>query len=244
MRHRVGLIRRRKQPDETDTTRPLPRDDGPPRTSPPVVNVLRARPVTSPVSQARSESTPALIAGSGAERTVTAMPAPMFLSRPLRSHGVAVRPADGCVAPAKTISRIDPAVVVPAAADPAVLVTLGADLRLRLATLADDTGVDLGDLAVTRLATGCVELAPVDKVTPGVLKPLKVDAQRRLRLTAGIAARLGVTPGTKVLVTCHPDTGRVVLLHLGALADALDELLGDAADTAEVVAEQMRPVAR
>lgn len=161
------------------------------------------------------------------------MPAPMFLSRPLRSQGVAARAGDGLRAAAKTISRVDPSIVVPAAADPAVLVTLGSDMRLRLATLADDTGVEFGDLAVVRLATGCVELAPADSVEGGVLRPLKVDSQRRLRLTAGIAARLCATPGTKLLVTCDPASGRVVLVHLGTLADALEALLAGTFDPDE-----------
>ncbi len=162
--------------------------------------------------------------------TVPEVPAPTFLSRPLRSHGVATRPAPGLRAAAKTISRVDPAVVVPAATDPAVLVTLGTDMCLRLATLADETAAVLGDLAVVRLATGCIELAPADRVEPGVLRPLRVDAQRRLRLTAGLAARLCAQPGTKVLVTCDPASGRVMLVNLGTLAGALEAVLGGAGD--------------
>jgi hypothetical protein len=42
------------------------------------------------------------------------------------------------------------------------LVTLGTDLRLRLGTLAGETGAVFGDLAVERLADGCVELPPAE----------------------------------------------------------------------------------
>jgi hypothetical protein len=176
------------------------------------------------------------------QRTVEDMPAPMFLSRPLRSRSVAARPDHGLRAPAKTISRVNPAIIVPAATDPAVLVTLGSDLRLRLATLAGKTGVALGDLAVVRLATGCVELAPADTVEAGVLRPLKLDAQRRLRLTAGIAARLCATPGTKLLVTCDPATGRVMAVNLGTFADALEALLADTTDSVDTADNAVAPV--
>lgn len=59
------------------------------------------------------------------------------------------------------ISTVRPEVVAPAAADPAVLVHNHSDLRLSLAQLASETDTELAArYVVTRLATGCVDLAP------------------------------------------------------------------------------------
>lgn len=66
---------------------------------------------------------------------------------------------------------------------------------------------------------------------------MKVDTQRRLMLTAGIAARLCASPGTKLLVTCDPNSGRVMLVNLGTLADAIDTLLTDRGDVGDDVTQ-------
>ena len=53
--------------------------------------------------------------------------------------------------------------VVPAAADPAVLVHVHSDLRLSLAQRSSQTDTTLAaQYVVTRLATGCVDLVPHD----------------------------------------------------------------------------------
>ncbi len=196
--------------------------------------VLRRNQITSSKVSDAANALPAHL------RTVPAMPAQMYVSRPLRSHGVAARPANEVRAAARTIARVDPSIVVPAAADPAVLVTMGADLRVRLATLLDETAVSFTQLAVVRLATGCIELAPAENVEPGVLPTLKLDSQRRLRFTVGLTTRLCATPGTKLFVTCDPPTRKVMVVNLGTLADSLDHLLNAAHNDAP--AHSLRPV--
>ena len=132
------------------------------------------------------------------------------------------RPNHEMRAAAKAISRLNPAIVVPAAADPAVLVDLHADLRLSLTTLARNADITLPErYAVTALATGCIELVPMEDVD-GASLDLRVDPRQRLRLTKGIAHRLTVPVGGQVLITCHAPTRTLRLISLAALADAFD----------------------
>ena len=144
------------------------------------------------------------------------------------------RPAHTTRATAKKISRVHPEVVVPAAADPAVLVHLHSDLRLSLAQLASETGTKLAArYVVTRLATGCLDLAPEPSASdeeaaedvPRTFLTCRVDARSRLSLTPGLIHRLAVSVGEKLLVTLSPDTTHLRVLNLGTLADAVEACL-------------------
>ena len=139
---------------------------------------------------------------------------------------------------------------MPAAADPAVLVHVHADLRVSLAQLASENDTVLAArYVVTRLATGCIDLHPAtedptaapsgpaagDPVeTPARFLTMRTDARSRLALTRGLVHRVAVKVGDKVLVTLVPDTGALRLLNLGTLADAVESCLA-AADTATEV---------
>lgn len=149
------------------------------------------------------------------------------------------RPDPDAVRPsvAKTISRLVPQVVAPAAADPAVLVDVHSDLRLSLARLASENQVTLAErYVVTRLATGCIDLAP-DLDSGPAAEPegpahafgvLSVDRRSRLRLTRALLGRLAVPVGSKVLVTFQPEGQTLRLLNLATLADAVDAQLAAA----------------
>lgn len=193
--------------------------------------------------------------GHSMAKTTTAPP-PMML------RTLTARPTHTTRATAKTISKVCPEVVVPAAADPAVLVHVHGDLRLSLTQLASETDTTLApQYVVTRLATGCVDLAPYDPATyddtdsapdmadsfddgPAGFLMLRTDARSRLALTRGILHRLAVPVGAKVLVTLAPRTGTLRLLNLGTLADAVETCLTDtpatdttATDTVDAVAD-------
>ena len=152
------------------------------------------------------------------------------------------RPATSIRASAKTISVVRPEVVVPAAADPAVLVHVHGDLRLSLAQLSSETDTTLAArYVVIRLATGCVDLAPQDPVTtndegdqPGEDAPafltLRTDDRKRLVITRGILHRLAISVGEKLLVTLDPASGGLRLLNLATLADAVESCLAGSGD--------------
>ncbi len=151
---------------------------------------------------------------------------------------LAARPERGTRVVAKAISRMQPEVVVPRAADPAALVDLHRDLRLSLQRLATETGSVLAErYTVAALATGCIELVPTaeldrDDVESTVGLELRVDPRNRLRLTKGIAHRLAVEIGHKVLVTLEPGTGSLRLLNLATLADAFEAQINATRDDA------------
>lgn len=151
------------------------------------------------------------------------------------------RPDPEAVRPsvAKTISTLAPQIVAPAAADPAVLVDVHSDLRLSLARLASENQVTLAErYLVTRLATGCIDLAPdLDTESTGEVDGpshefgvLSVDRRSRLRLTRALLGRLAVPVGSKVLVTFQPDGETLRLLNLATLADAVESQLAAATD--------------
>ena len=128
---------------------------------------------------------------------------------------------------AKAISQVRPEVIVPRAADPAVLVDLHSDLRLSLHRLVAETGVELAETyAVTAVATGCVDLAPVgvsaEESPQGHGLSVRVDGRGRMRLSKGLVHRLAVRVGEKVLVSVSPHSGEVRLLNLSTLADAVE----------------------
>lgn len=164
---------------------------------------------------------------------------------PTMLRRLAARPERGTRVVAKAISRMQPEVIVPRAADPAVLVDLHCDLRLSLQRLATETGTVLAErYSVAALTTGCIELVPTVELvrdeafdSTGGLE-LRVDPRNRLRLTQGIAHRLAVEVGQKVLVTLELGTGSLRLLNLATLADAFEAQLaashGDGANTEEV----------
>jgi len=174
-----------------------------------------------------------LLGASGDRVTVPDMQETMSYAggvAPALLRRLAERPERGTRVVAKTISRMQPQVVVSRAADPAVLVDLHRDRRLSLQRLATENSVELAErYTVVALATGCIELAP----TPTEPEPdgefetsagieLRVDPRNRLRLTEGIANRLAVEPGGKVLVTLEPETGALRLVNLATLADAFE----------------------
>lgn len=169
--------------------------------------------------------------------TMTA-PAPRLLRTLTQRPGVSTR------ARAKSISTVRPEVVVPAAADPAVLVHLHSDLRLSLAQLASETNTALADrYVVTRLATGCVDLVPEGRTAedsetqdpPTTFLTCRIDARSRLSLTPGLIHRLAVTVGEKLLITLSPESKHLRVLNLGALADAVEACLSATTD------EEMHP---
>jgi hypothetical protein len=131
---------------------------------------------------------------------------------------------------AKKISRVDPAMRVSAAADPAVLVDLHSDKRLSLANLAKDTGITLSRTwVVTALATGFIELAPQEVTGEPALGTgsgreltVSVDSRSRLRLPGALLYRLGVPVGGKALVTWQEAAGKLRVLNLASLADAFE----------------------
>ena len=137
----------------------------------------------------------------------------------------------------KQISRVDPAVRVSAAADPAVLVDVHSDQRLSLGNLAKDTGMTLSRTwVVTALATGFIELAPQEVTAEPALGTgsgreltVRVDPRSRLRLTEALLFRLGVPVGGKALVTWQQVTGTLRVLNLASLADAFQADLNTAA---------------
>ena len=150
------------------------------------------------------------------------------------------RPAVATRARAKSISTVRPEVVVPAAADPAVLVHLHSDLRLSLAQLASETDTELAArYVVTRLATGCLDLAPEppssdEEASHGdesrTFLTCRVDARSRLSLTPGLIHRLAVNVGEKLLITLSPESKHLRVLNLGALADAIEACLSTTTD--------------
>lgn len=140
---------------------------------------------------------------------------------------LAERPQRSTRAAAKTISQVIPGIIVPAAADPAVLVTLHDDLRLSLHALSKKTSVEFADrYVVTSLATGFIELSAACDVyadpliaDSDLIGAMRLDRRMRLRLTKGIQKRLAVPVDSEVLVTCQPKDRSIRLLNLGTLAD-------------------------
>lgn len=114
---------------------------------------------------------------------------------------LAERPERNTRVVAKTISRMQPQIVVPRSADPAVLVDLHRDRRLSLQRLATENGVELADrYTVSALATGYIELAqtPTEPDPDGEFDTgieLRVDPRNQLRLTQGIAHQLAASHG-------------------------------------------------
>lgn len=177
-------------------------------------------------------------AGTRPSMTETMTAPPSLLRSLTQRPGVATR------ARAKSISTVRPEVVVPAAADPAVLVHLHSDLRLSLAQLASETGTELAArYVVTRLATGCLDLAPEPPASdedgvedrPTTFLTCRVDARSRLSLTPGLIHRLAVNVGEKLLITLSPESKHLRVLNLGALADAVEACLSATTD------EEMHP---
>lgn len=149
------------------------------------------------------------------------MPKPSYTPPPIRSRALAARPEAGSRAPAKAISRMDPSVVAPLAADPAALVDLDSGQRLCLGGLAKRIGVTLtSDWTPIHFATGFIVLAAHPSGVERSPMALKLDKRSRLRLTTGVAHRLAVAPGSQVLVTADPDGSEIRLMNLGTLADA------------------------
>jgi hypothetical protein len=140
------------------------------------------------------------------------------------------RPPVGPKPVAKTISKVSPEVIVPAAADPAVLIRLTSDLRLSLGQLAAETKTTLrSSYVVTRLATGYLDLAPLGDDCPPEDQPpgflhCRVDGRRRLALNPGLLHRLAARVGDKVLVTLTPDTEELRVMNLATVADAFEAL--------------------
>jgi hypothetical protein len=150
------------------------------------------------------------------------MPKPFHTPpNPLRSR-MSERPEPTTRTPAKAISRVDPSVIAPIAVDPMVLVSLHDDRRLSLAALATSHGVPLAQSwAVTRVATGYLELAPAAADDEG-LPAVALDGRHRLRLDAGLTHRLAVPTAGQVLVTAAPDGSALRLLNPGTFADLIE----------------------
>lgn len=206
----------------------------------PRLRLVRTTPPSSglPLSPLRRDPEGLLDAPRGAgtrpsmTETMTAPP-PQLLRTLTQRPGVATR------ARAKSISTVSPEVVVPAAADPAVLVHVHSDLRLSLAQLASETGTGLAArYVVTRLATGCLDLAPeppasdenASQDVPTTFLTCRVDARSRLSLTPGLINRLAVSVGDKLLVTISPESKHLRVLNLGTLADAVEACLAAAGE--------------
>jgi len=109
-----------------------------------------------------------------------------------------------------------PTIVLPDA-PPAVLVDLHTDRRLCLSALQRSAGCDLAEFySVAQLMPGSATLRPAG-LGRFTLEPLRVDPRSRIRLTEGVALRLGVRCGGQVLVVVRP-TGDLALFNL-ALVD-------------------------
>ena len=158
-------------------------------------------------------------------RTVEEMPRLSALSnRPLLRTTVTETPTtlQPRVA-ARKIAKVDVTIVAPAIADPAVLVSLSSEHRLWVKNLFDRTGVRCRRWLAVSVATGCIELAPLDgdDSAAGALGVVTIDAQCRMRLPVGLVRRLAVRIADNVLVTASPDGTRMVLLKPGTRADLL-----------------------
>ena len=126
-----------------------------------------------------------------------------------------------------------------------MLVDVHADMRLSIGRLASENGVLLAErYVVTRLATGCVDLAPDaaggDDVRRDSFGVLVVDRRSRLRLTRAVLHRLAVPVGAKVLVTFQPAGETLRLLNLATLGDAVEARLAAPSETTAEEADDER----
>lgn len=202
----------------------------------PRLRLVRNTPPDEPSGSLLRRSSEGSIDATGCVGTGRSMTETMTAPPPQLLRTLTQRPATSIRASAKTISAVRPEVVVPAAADPAVLVHVHSDLRLSLAQLSSETDTTLAPhYVVTRLATGCVDLAPQDpdeaddtdevRDTPAGFLTLRTDDRRRLVITRGILHRLAAEVGDKLLVTLDPGMGGLRLLNLATLADAVEACL-------------------
>lgn len=150
---------------------------------------------------------PSCRAPSGAPLTDPVMPKPFFNPSPsLWTGAITTRPEVARRSPAKAISRVDPAVLVTHAADPAVLVNVHADQRLSLGQLQCRMGRPLSKWwSVLTLATGHIVLACDLEPDEAFIPAITLDGRQRLRLPDCLLQRLAVPIGGQVLITAAPD---------------------------------------
>jgi hypothetical protein len=144
--------------------------------------------------------------------------------------GLLTRPTAPSTAPAAPPRPPAVSASVAPVAGSAVLVDLHGDLRLSIATLAQDTGAIDAEQDVAVARPGYLELVPAAGEPP-LLGRLRVDARGRLRLTQGLAHRLGVPTGGRVLVRSQPARGSLALVNLAVVDEALTEWTASRCDS-------------